>query len=276
MYFDISERGFRCAHSVTEVPDARTFTRHAHMEYEILFFRTGEADCVIEHLRRTLRPGEMVLIPPMAYHFIALTGTSPYERTVIDFTECAAPPALLHSVFSEPRVLDTSSCPEITALLARMDTYAARFPAAASQMLLRNLTSELVCLLSETDEKNDCAVSGFSSVMEEAMRYIDANIADIAGLDELCAQLYVSRAYLHRMFTESLGISPMRYITSKRLWLAQSRLRLGEKPTQVCTACGFRDYSAFYRAYKDFFGVTPGGTRAGKSTSVPGECESPY
>ena len=38
---------------------------------------------------------------------------------------------------------------------------------------------------------------------------------------------------------------------------AQTMIRNGERPSDVCTKCGFSDYSVFYRGYKLFFGKTP-------------------
>ena len=257
MQYTISEFGFRMAHERTLTPDAHTFTRHAHPEYELLYFISGEADCIVDHLRHPLSPGELVVIPPMAYHLVALTGSGAYERIVIDFDDCGLPTEFLRRVFAEPRVIHTPGSYEMRDALARMDSYAQRFSGTTQTLLARNLTAELICLL-DTADAHEKSFSGFSRVMEEAMRYIDTHIASIAGIDELCTHLYISRAYLHRLFQTSLGISPMRYIMDKRLLLAQRRLRLGERPTQVCAACGFGDYSAFYRAYKSYFGITPG------------------
>ena len=257
MQYTISEFGFRMAHENTLSPDARTFTRHAHPEYELLYFLSGEADCVVDHMRHALSPGELALIPPLSYHFISVTGGEPYERIVIDFADCGLPGEVLSRVFAEPRIIDTAAAAEIRELFARMDAYANRFSGEPRTLLARNLTAELICLLDTAKEPATSAFSGFSRVLEDAMRYIDEHIDSIAGIDELCAHLYVSRAYLHRLFRNSMGISPMRYITDKRLLLAQSRLRLGEKPTQVCAVCGFGDYSAFYRAYRAYFGISP-------------------
>ena len=257
MPYTISEFGFRLAHENTPSPDAHIFTRHAHPEYELLLFLSGEADCIVDHMRHTLRPGELVLIPPLAYHFVAVTACTPYERLVIDFADCGLPGEILKEVFASPRVVNTAASPSLQEVFSRMDAYAHRFTGETRSLLARNLTAELVCLLTTENTAASGDFSGVSRVLEEAMQYIDSHIETIIGLDELCTHLYVSRAYLHRLFRGSMGISPMRYIADKRLLLAQSRLRLGEKPTQVCTACGFGDYSAFYRAYKAYFGHSP-------------------
>lgn len=265
MPYTISEFGFRIAHESTPSPDTHTFTRHAHPEYEMLYFLSGEADCIVDHMRHVLTAGELVLIPPLSYHFVSVTPAVPYERVVIDFSDCGLPDDILGRVFSSPRIVDTAASESIREIFRRMDNYAQRFSGTARSLLARNLTAELICLLDTENAPLTGEFSGVSRVLEEAMHYIDSCIDTITGLDELCAHLYVSRAYLHRLFRNSMGISPMRYITDKRLLLAQSRLRLGEKPTQVCSACGFGDYSAFYRAYRAYFGYSPAEERNSRS-----------
>jgi len=261
MNYTVAGNGFFLHHGLTQTPDAQNFTRHAHGEYEILYFLQGAADCVIEHQRHTLQPGEIVLIPSLAYHFVALSSSAPYERVVLDFSVCGVPEALQKKLFEQPRVYSTEYLPEAKEIFARMDRYASQFSGDTAVDLTRCLTAELLYLLNTIPVNPAQKFTKFSRTMEDALRYIDEHLATINGLDELCSHLYVSRAYLHRVFVDSLGISPMRYITSKRLWLAQSRLQLGEKPTQVCLSCGFHDYSAFYRAYKGFFGISPGEVR---------------
>ncbi|MBE7034478.1 MAG: helix-turn-helix domain-containing protein, partial [Ruminococcaceae bacterium] len=59
------------------------------------------------------------------------------------------------------------------------------------------------------------------------------------------------------LFSEHLEITPKKYINTKRLILAQKKIRQGEKPTQIYPKCGFSEYSTFWREYKNYFGYSP-------------------
>ena len=68
---------------------------------------------------------------------------------------------------------------------------------------------------------------------------------------------FISKSQLCRLFKKATGSTLWQYITIKRLTKARLMLREGEKPTKVCFACGFNDYSTFYRAYIKYYGHGP-------------------
>ena len=66
-----------------------------------------------------------------------------------------------------------------------------------------------------------------------------------------------TESYLYRLFKRELFKTPKKYLTEKRLLHAQRELKKGGKPTEVAEACGFDDYTTFYRNYVDHFGKAP-------------------
>ena len=59
------------------------------------------------------------------------------------------------------------------------------------------------------------------------------------------------------MFKTALNTSVDQYITNKRMITAQRFLSAGVSPTATADACGYSDYTVFYRAYKKYYGVSP-------------------
>ena len=60
-----------------------------------------------------------------------------------------------------------------------------------------------------------------------------------------------------RRFKEETGYTIHNYVVTKRLMLARDRISAGVPVGEACYACGFRDYSAFARAYKKLFSASP-------------------
>ena len=87
--------------------------------------------------------------------------------------------------------------------------------------------------------------------------YISQNITSSINVDTICSQFHISSSYLFKLFIKNIGISPKKYILSKKLFFAQQELKAGKKPTEVYITCGFTDYSVFYKNYKNEFGHSP-------------------
>lgn len=244
-------------HTVDERPTSELFYRHAHAQYEFLYFLEGDAECVIERRRHHLKAGELVLIPPLHYHFIRIITPVRYERAVIHFQSCDIRDEILQKVFSQPRVMDFSADQNISALFKRIDRYVEHCDKPEKSLLVNNLLTELVYLVSCHDDLDQPFAVYYNETINAAIQYIESNLTTVSSAEEIAAALFVSRSHLYQCFNEAFHMPPMKYITEKRLVLAASRIAMGERPTKVALACGFNDYSAFFRAYKRRFGHSP-------------------
>lgn len=249
----------RFKHAFDPAPEAGMFSRHAHHQYELIYFLGGDVRCVIEQHSHLMKQGELAVIPPMQYHFIKLESDRPYERMVVEFTACDARPALLAELFETPRFLDLSDSPDLQGVFHRMEQYG---DFEDREQLCRNLLTELICLLARKTPREQPLTPYFNETVTAALHYIDQNLTTLTSPDEIHKALFISRAQLYRSFRAAFGIPPMKYINEKRLLLADARIRGGQKPAHAATACGFGDYSTFFRLYKARFGHPPSERRA--------------
>ena len=185
-------------------------------------------------------------------------GNTPYERAVIDFSDVLVDSALLGRVFSETRVYHTSSLPNFREYYRRLDFYADIPNKGDRERIAVALLTELLCLLAGLSPTLAVPAGGRQdTTVDEALRYIDAHLTTIKSMDEICHALFISPSHLCKAFHEVLNTSPMKYLRRRRLHHANDLLRSGERPTNLYLECGFRDYSSFYRAYRDYFGISP-------------------
>ena len=128
------------------------------------------------------------------------------------------------------------------------------------ERILTGLLCELFYLLSVTPAtENTDAPTVTSQALSRALAYINDNLTTLTGVDEVARSCFVTESYLYRLFKNELHKTPLKYISAKRLLLAERMISDGEKPTAVYEKCGFTDYTTFYRNYRSYFGHAPSG-----------------
>ena len=269
---DVAFRYNLDAHPVPE-----SFTMHTHQMCEVYLFLNGKASFRIEGSEYRLERGDLLIMRPAEAHCIQVQPDHPYERLSMHF---------------EPGLFDRID-PEQKLLQVFMDREAGRFNRFAAAefqdqnyrvMLTRLMEPEhqqrldIIAVLLELlnqlyrlyQQRGESEPAAESSPLFQVIRHINEHLSEPLSLDSLCEQFYLSKPQLCRSFKRTTGASVGEYINAKRLLQAQSMLRAGSPPTQVCTACGFNDYSAFYRAYRKHFGVSPRNTQQAGGTAQPG------
>jgi AraC-like DNA-binding protein len=79
---------------------------------------------------------------------------------------------------------------------------------------------------------------------------------------ELAREAGMSRSAFSARFTELVGQPAMQYLAQWRLHLARAQLRQTRDPVgTVASRAGYQSEAAFGRAFKQFFGIPPGGVR---------------
>lgn len=247
------------ARKVTPKPEYDESSLHSHQKYEVLYFEAGNAELIFESKKVLLYPGDLLLIPPATRHRINILSDLTYKRTVINFAKL--PSCINSELFETARVLHIADDKRILRVLNRMQEYQELFTDEEKAILFDGSVTELLLLVQKFYAVSKRPTEEYGQLMTQALTYIDKHLTTVSGVEELCEALHISRAFLYREFQNALGLSPMRYIHQKRLWVAHNLLRSGEDATKVCYGCGYREYSAFYRAYRNFFGHSPQETK---------------
>ena len=87
--------------------------------------------------------------------------------------------------------------------------------------------------------------------------YIEQHYARHITIDELARQFFVSNSTISHLFKQKMGVSLYRYITQRRLIAAKALITQKVPMEEIAHMVGFVDYSTFYRAFKQEFGISP-------------------
>lgn len=94
-------------------------------------------------------------------------------------------------------------------------------------------------------------------LLDRAMAWLEANQRQRITLEDMARQLYVSKSTLSQIFHKRLGVSVHRYLIQRRLISAKTLILEGTALEEVGTRVGFSDYSTFYRAFRQEYGISP-------------------
>ena len=87
--------------------------------------------------------------------------------------------------------------------------------------------------------------------------YINKNFINGISLDKLAEHMYMNKYYMCHMFKEETGLTIKEFVNTRRIAMAKQLLPKYKSVKDLYSACGFNDYSAFYKTFKRFTGVSP-------------------
>lgn len=255
---------FYFKHLWEEHPDPDAFPMHAHENFEILFFISGDITYWVEGTPYRPRPKDILLFNIAETHKVVVNSDKPYERMVIQMHK---------SLFSEIDPEHRLFYPFVSRNLGEENLISpSDFNDSFWEACLAGLTNEnkhqklqVMCrLLPFLNELGTAFENSRSRTADhghrlssEIVSYINENIRSELTPEKIAGNFFISRSKLYNIFRETTGSGVREYINVKRLLLAKELLSRGEKPVNVYLNCGFNDYTTFFRAYKNKFGISP-------------------
>lgn len=104
----------------------------------------------------------------------------------------------------------------------------------------------------------DAEPEKYSPVLVKAIEYIEQNYTENFSVADLASHCFVSESRLHHIFTEKLGITPIKYRNQIRVERAAHDLRSSSLPIEtVAEKHGFNSPSYFRETFKEYTGLTP-------------------
>lgn len=270
--FVYSDKKIMFHHSIDNHPmnlEANLAAPKAHNRNEIFYFISGKASYFVEGTVYKLVPGSVMVMRSGEFHKIIIEEDVPYERMALHFDANIINSIDQRGILSEPflnRPLGVGNLyssndiriSHIYECLKSIDS-----SPDDEEMRRIAITSNLFAILYEIklafgergNQKNSSRV--VKSLVGEIIDYINMNLSSELSLDLLSERFFISKNHLNRIFKVATGVTVWEYIKLKRLILARNSILAGSSAIVACQSSGFNDYSAFYRAYKEHFGVSP-------------------
>ncbi|QGH34462.1 helix-turn-helix domain-containing protein [Gracilibacillus salitolerans] len=256
-------------HKNCDIPPHPTkYGMHAHEIYEFYYLLSGNGTFTVEGNKYLLNPNSIMLMRSNEAHYLQMNKDLPYERIVLHFF---------------PQILDQIDPDRI--LLTPFDNRSLGvnnfYPSGSfSNQLVRSclnnilevkdndykkrvaIITNLLTILNELNKSfhnyhPQLLFTAQNSQMTEVISYINEHLFENISIESICKQFYISKSQLNTLFKKATNTTVWKYIITKRLISARHLLYDGVPAVEACMQCGFKDYSTFYRRYRDFFGTSP-------------------
>lgn len=246
------------------------FEYHYHDFYKLLIHIQGNVTYHIEGTAYTLSPYDTLLISPGEIHRPEVGKEGPYERIIAYISEpffnAAAEYGIsLKDCFTYARnhkqhvIRFTHKQKELSPIIAAIKTCYSE-EVYGGELLKRLKLQEYLLLLEQKLQNPTHIIAATSTSNEKVtaiMDYITRNLTTNLSIATIAENLYLHPSYLMHLFKEETGYTVGKYISEKRLFLANQLISSGKSITEACYQSGYNNYSTFYNAYKQRYGTSP-------------------
>ncbi len=231
------------------------YSRHLHHFNEIIYFVKGDVEYTVESKTKILKEGDIVVIPPVNYHFASVNSQAEYERYVLKFPTDILPAHLAEKIKTIGPFLTDQK--KYAPIFRQMESYYGNY---SDDDLVTLFICELLKMLVYLCKEPTYSLIQSRGIIPQLVEYIDENIRTPITLDILADKFNFSKSYISNEFRKYMRIPIMQYVRAKKIMSAHQMILSGEKKHVVAEEFGFEEYSTFYRSYVKIMGFPPNGS----------------
>ncbi|MCX7842883.1 MAG: AraC family transcriptional regulator [Clostridia bacterium] len=242
---------------------------HSHDFIELKYILSGSSSYSIEGKLYGVKKGDIIICNPGAVHKKVISEGEEFIEFNAGFTDIAI------KNYPDNYLLKEGACPVIS-----LEKYQADFMRLCSETMAEqekrepgydlviksNIMKMIVIVLKETylrEKRQAQSRISFeshekSSIVSTVISFFNDNYMRQISLESISKNMYLSPAYISKVFKEETGDSPINYLISLRLSKAKELLKEGRTTIkEAAEAVGYIDVYHFSKLFKKHYGFPP-------------------
>ena len=250
MLYSVKTNHFELEYIESKIGHPILWENHCHAQFEMIAVADGDITVLLEGQKYRLQENQIIIIPPLFYHSVTVSGEGSYRRITALFGMDAIPSILQDAFTNQERsvVIDASRVKKIKEICQMADPsfYAPLLHSLMIEIFYDAFQMPQTPTKIETDD-----------FLQKSFEYIDQHLHEKILLDDLAKHTSRSKSSFCHLFESKMNISPKQYILQKKLALANKLINEGTPPTVAAILVGYENYSNFYRLYQKNFKKNP-------------------
>lgn len=242
---------------------------HSHRFMELICCRSSiGSECIIGSERFSLRQGDIMLVPPGVSHAVLMPPDPeiPKKHYVLwigmEFLSQLGdtfPFFTRHPLDTGTLIHTAGTAWEHLELYFRSIVEEWERKTPGWEPAMTSATVMLLTYLNRAVSAGEAAPNAAEKqdLLNQLLLYVEANLSDRITLEETAGHFWISTTTLSNLFSKRMGISFYQYVLRRRLREARDLIDQGMPIETVASRVGFSDYSAFYRAFRREYGMSP-------------------
>ncbi len=249
---------------------------HLHDSYEIFQALSANIRYFVEGEAYDLNKGDIIITSSREIHRPITIDDSPYDRRFIQFDPSMIP-TYSNTDYQPLHIFENRKLGQNNRILVPhhvtsvIDNFFETIHAATISQSPRNLYEgwlalqsffvELELLFNASNTKQNPPQIIDQRIIN-IRQYLDKHFTEPFNLDDLSKKNLIDKYHLCHLFKESTGFTLLEYIQSKRIKQAKTLLIGKENISEISRACGYEDYTNFFKTFKKMTKMSPKQYRA--------------
>lgn len=227
-------------------------------DYQLIYICEGHCAVTMDDSIQIAYPGDCILYRPGEVQDYLLPKNANSHTYWIHFTGSLCEKLFTSLSLQDVHIVRTEQNREIAHLIARICRYY-NLEIPNRELICSGLMQSILGLLSNEVQKENRRRGGENP---DQISELISRIKMVPNLkftvEECAAFCHLSKAHFARIFKQTTGTSPLRFILQIRVERAKELLDFTDRSVaEIAEACGFGDQNYFARTFKKLTGLSP-------------------